>query len=107
MTKQHLLFIVAISLTLSAATAFAGRSARRLHNTPAAKIFTALGDGRNRKGVYVPPSGGFIHDPAEAPVTLEFGLASLARVQKALDAARAADPVSPIVLTLTGVYPVT
>src|SRR5262245_39511971 len=106
MTKQYLLFIVLISLTLSAATAGAGRSALRLLYTMPDTTFTALADGPNRKGVYVPPSGGFIHDPAEAPVALEFGLASLARVQKALDAARAADPVSPIVLTLTGVYTV-
>src|SRR6266540_3274829 len=107
MTKQYLLFIVVISLILSAATTFAGLGARRLLYTMPDTTFTAIADGPNRKGVYVPPSGGFIHDSAEAPVTLEFGLASLARVQKALDAARAADPVSPIVLTLTGVYTVT
>src|SRR5262245_45180175 len=107
MTKQYLLFIVVISLILSAATTFAGLGARRLLYTMPDTSFTPLADGPNRKGVYVPPSGGFIHDPAEAPVTLEFGLASLDRVQKALDAARAADPVSPIVLTLTGVYTVT
>src|SRR5262249_54905934 len=106
MTKQYLLFIVVISLILSAATTFAGLGRRLLYSMPDT-TFTAFADGPNRKGVYVPPSGGFIHDPAEAPVTLEFGLASLDRVQKALDAARAADPVSPIVLTLTGVYTVT
>jgi hypothetical protein len=107
MTKQYLQFIVVISLILSAATTFAGLGARRLLYTMPDTTFTALGDGPNRKGVYVPPSGGFIHDPAEAPVAIEFGLGSLASVQKALDAARAADPVSHIVLTLTGVYTVT
>src|SRR5262250_707827 len=87
MTKQYLVFIVVISLILSAAPTFAGLGARRLLYSMPDTTFTALGDGPNRKGVYVPPSGGYIHDPAEAPVTLEFGLASLASVQKALDAA--------------------
>src|SRR5262245_23368792 len=107
MTQQYQLFIVVISLILSAATTFAGLGARRLFSTMPDSTFTPLVDGPNRKGVYVPPSGGYVHDPAESPVALEFGLALLASVQKGLDAARAADPVSPIVLTLTGAYTVT
>src|SRR5262249_10732409 len=88
-------------------TAFAALAPRPLPYSIPDTTSTAIADGPNRKGVYVPPSGGFIHNPAESPVALEFGLASLASVQKALDAARAADPFSPIVLTLTGVYTVT
>src|SRR5262245_11942636 len=107
MTKQHLLFIVVISHILSAATTFAGLGGRRLLSTMRDTTFTALADGPTRQRVYVPPAGGYRHHPPEAPVTLEFGPAWLARVQKALDAARDADPVSPIVLTLTGVYTVT
>src|SRR4029453_6248306 len=98
MTKQYLQFIVVISLILSAATTFAGLGARRLLYTMPDTTFTALGDGPNRKGVYVPPSGGLLHDRAEPPGAMEFGLGSLASVKKALDAARAADPVSHIVL---------
>ncbi len=69
--------------------------------------FIALAQGPNRHGLYVPPVSSFIQDPAEAPIALDFGLMSLARAQRQLDDARAADPDSPIVLTLTGTYTVT
>ncbi len=67
----------------------------------------AAAQGPDTRGLYVPPAGGFIHDPAETPVVLEFGATPLALVQKALDAARLANPDTPIVLTLTGTYTVT
>jgi F5/8 type C domain/Right handed beta helix region len=66
----------------------------------------ALAQAPNRAGLYVPPAPSYIHDPSETPVALEFGLTSLARIQRQLDAARAAHPDSPIVLTLTGTYAV-
>ena len=70
--------------------------------------FVAVAQGPNRQGLYVPPVNSFIHDPAETPIALEFGSASLASIQQQLDAARAAAPAtSPIVLTLTGNYIVT
>jgi nitrous oxidase accessory protein NosD len=69
--------------------------------------FVALAQGPDTRGLYVPPAATFIHDPAEIPIALEFSLTSLARVQSALDRARAFDPDAPIVLTLTGRYTVT
>jgi hypothetical protein len=63
--------------------------------------------GPNLQGLYVPPAPTFIHDPSETPVALSFGLTSLAQVQKQLDATSAANPNSPVVLTLTGHYTVT
>jgi hypothetical protein len=68
--------------------------------------FVALAQGPSRAGLYVPPESSYIHDPSETPVALEFGLTSLARIQRQLDDARAAHPDSPIVLTLTGTYAV-
>jgi hypothetical protein len=67
----------------------------------------ARADGPVHPGLYVPPVNAFIVDPAETPIALEFGPAPLADVQSALDAARAGDPDSPIVLTLRGTYTVT
>jgi hypothetical protein len=51
--------------------------------------FLALAQGPDTRGLYVPPAATFIHDPAEIPIALEFRLTSLARVQSALDRARA------------------
>lgn len=67
---------------------------------------TLAAQGPNTHGLYVPPAAAFIHDPSETPVALDFGLTSLAHVQRQLDAARAAHPDAPIVLTLTGTYTV-
>ena len=64
----------------------------------------ALAQGPNQQGLYVPPSNSFISDPTETPIKLTFGTLPLAQIQKRLDAARAADTSSPIVLTLTGTY---
>ena len=64
-------------------------------------------DGPVRTGLYVPPVNAFIIDPAETPIALDFGAASIADIQNQVDAARAGDPDSPIVLTLSGDYPVT
>jgi nitrous oxidase accessory protein NosD len=66
----------------------------------------ARAQGPNRRGLYVPPAGGYIHDPAETRIALEFGRVPLAQIQQQLDAARATDATSPIVLTLTDVYTV-
>jgi parallel beta-helix repeat protein len=66
-----------------------------------------LAHGPNPRGLYSPPASAFIHDPAESPLVLELGSIALAEVQQQLDAARAAQPASPIVLTLTGTYTVT
>ncbi len=67
----------------------------------------ARADGPTHPGLYVPPVNSFIIDPAETPVVLNFGSARLSDVQSQLDAARAANPDAPIVLTLTGTYRVT
>lgn len=64
-------------------------------------------DGPVSPGLYVPPANPFIVDPAETPIVLNFGPASISDIQAQLDAARASDPSSPIVLTLTGTYTVT
>lgn len=60
--------------------------------------------GPNLHGLYVPPSNSFIENPSEARITLNFGTLPLSQVQSKLDSARASDPSSPIVLTLTGTY---
>jgi len=60
--------------------------------------------GPHSPGRYVPPASSYVVDPTETPISLEFGSARLADVQASLDAARAADANSPIVLTLTGTY---
>jgi hypothetical protein len=39
--------------------------------------FVALAQGPDTRGLYVPPAATFIHDPAEIPIALEFGLTSL------------------------------
>jgi len=67
----------------------------------------AFAQGPNRRGLYVPPISSFIHDPAETPLALAFDSVPLADIQQQLDAARASNPDSPIVLTLTGSYTVT
>jgi parallel beta-helix repeat protein len=68
---------------------------------------TAHAQGPNPQGRYVPPTSSYISDPTETPVNLTFGTQPLAQIQRQLDAARAADANSPIVLTLTGTYWVT
>jgi parallel beta-helix repeat protein len=67
----------------------------------------ANAQGPNQQGRYVAPTSSFISDPTETPVKLTFGTVPLAQIQQQLDAARAADASSPIVLTLTGTYLVT
>ena len=67
----------------------------------------AWADGPVSPGLYVPPMNPFIVDPAETPIVLNFGPASISDIQAQLDAARASDPSSPIVLTLTDSYTVT
>jgi hypothetical protein len=67
----------------------------------------AHAQGPNLQGRCSPPTSGFISDSAETPVRLTFGTLPLAQIQQQLDAARAADANSPIVLTLTGTYLVT
>ena len=64
----------------------------------------ALAQGPNLLGRYVPPASSFISDPTETPIKLTFGTRPLAQIQQQLDAARASDSSSPIVLTLTGTY---
>jgi hypothetical protein len=64
----------------------------------------AWADGPHHPGRYVPPAAGYILDPTETPVTLQFDSVPLATVQKQLNAARTANANSPIVLTLTGSY---
>jgi parallel beta-helix repeat protein len=66
---------------------------------------SAIAQGPNQQqGRYVAPRSSFISDPAETPIKLTFGTLPLAQIQQQLDAARAADANSPIVLTLTGAY---
>jgi len=64
-------------------------------------------NGPHSPGLYVPPASSYIIDPAETPIVLQFGSAHISDIQAQLDAARAADASSPIVLTLTGRYRVT
>src|SRR5215510_7457717 len=68
--------------------------------------FLALAQGPNRNGLYVPPENNFILDPSESRVALELGSLPLSEIQRQLDQARADNPDSPIVLTLTGIYQV-
>ena len=68
---------------------------------------SAYAQGPNLHGRYIPPTSTFISDSTETPVKLTFGTLPLAQIQQQLDAARAADANSPIVLTLTGTYWVT
>ena len=65
---------------------------------------SALAQGPTPQGRYVPPTSSFISDPTETPIKLTFGTAPLAQIQQQLDAARAGDASSPIVLTLTATY---
>ena len=65
---------------------------------------SAIAQGPNPQGRYVPPTSSFISDPTETPIKLTFGTLPLAQIQQQLDAARAGDANSPIVLTLTGTY---
>lgn len=67
----------------------------------------ARADGPQSPGRYTVPPGSYIVDPAETPITLQFGQAQLSDIQAQLDAARAGNADSPIVLTLTGTYWVT
>lgn len=60
--------------------------------------------GPRHPGLYVPPASSYITDPAETPITLAFGSAKVSDIQRQLNAARAVDANSPIVLTLTGRY---
>lgn len=64
----------------------------------------AHANGPRTPGRYVPPASSYILYPAETPIVLQFGSAKLSDIQAKLDAARAIDSVSPIVLTLTGTY---
>ncbi len=66
-----------------------------------------LAAGPNRTGLYVPPNNAFVINPGETPITLTFGSASLADIQTQLDAARTANPDTPIILTLRSTYTVT
>lgn len=61
-------------------------------------------NGPRDPGLYVPPSNSYIISPGETPVTLQFGAAQISDIQAQLNAASAANPGSPIVLTLTGDY---
>ena len=66
----------------------------------------AYAAGPSKTGLYVPPVNAYIIAPGDTPVTLTFGSASIASIQTQLDAARAANPDTPIVLTLRGSYTV-
>lgn len=61
-------------------------------------------NGPRQPGLYVPPVNSYIISPGETPVTLQFGSAKISDIQTQLNAASAANPNSPIVLTLTGDY---
>jgi F5/8 type C domain-containing protein/parallel beta helix pectate lyase-like protein len=64
----------------------------------------AQADGPRHPGRYVPPASSYILDPTETPIIIQFGSTELSDIQARLDAARATDADSPIVLTLTGSY---
>ena len=66
----------------------------------------AVAQGPNRSGLYTAPANNFILDPSESRVALDLGSLPLCEVQRQLDQARAANPDSPIVLTLNGIYKV-
>lgn len=63
-----------------------------------------LADGPHHPGLYVPPAASYILNPSETAIQLQFDSVPLATVQQQLNAARTANPDSPIVLTLTGYY---
>ena len=64
----------------------------------------AQADGPRHPGRYIPPAPSYIIDPAETAINLEFDTVPLATIQQQIDAARTANPDSPIVVTLTGKY---
>ncbi|MGO4209833.1 right-handed parallel beta-helix repeat-containing protein [Terriglobus sp. 2YAB30_2] len=63
-----------------------------------------LAQGPRHPGLYLPPTPSYVVAPSETAVQLQFGTVPLATVQTQLNAARVANPDSPIVLTLTGTY---
>jgi parallel beta-helix repeat protein len=65
---------------------------------------TVRAQGPRIPGLYVPPVSSYITSPSETVVSLQFATVPLDTVQSQLNAARAANPNSPIVLTLTGIY---
>jgi hypothetical protein len=64
----------------------------------------AYAAGPSKTGLYVPPVNSYIIAPGETPIALTFGSAAIADIQTQLDAARAANPDTPILLTLRGSY---
>ena len=64
----------------------------------------ARADGPRNPGRYTVPPATYTLDPTETPIVLQFGQVPLSQVQAQLDAARAANSASPIILTLTGTY---
>jgi len=87
-TRQSIGFRVLIILSLAASLS----------------SFTARADGPRHPGLYVPPVSSYITSPSETVVSLQFGTVPIDTVQSQLNAARAANPNSPIVITLTGIY---
>ena len=89
---------------------------RRLDVPPAPSVLIALtftmaflsspvrAQGPRTPGLYVPPVSSYITNPSESVISLQFASVPLDTVQSQLNAARAANPASPIVLTLTGTY---
>src|SRR5262250_556319 len=104
-TMKHLWFLcfllagVIIAIVSIGIKVVTGGNERILSET-----VSALAQGPNRNGLYVLPENNFILDPAESPVALELGSLHLSEVQRQLDQARADNPDTPIVLTLTGIY---
>jgi nitrous oxidase accessory protein NosD len=86
--------------------AILGRSFLALAAIVAASAAPLGAQGPVPGGRYVPPADTFLIDPAETRITLSFGTAPLADIQTQLDAARAANPDTPIALTLRGSYTV-
>lgn len=97
--------VTSVSLAHSQRHAFGGAliaAAILLTASPKAKA-----DGPRTPGRYTPPPvGSYILQPGEIPIQLRFGDANLSDIQAQLNAARAANSDSPIVLTLTGTYQV-
>jgi len=60
--------------------------------------------GPHRPGLYVPPPATYVVDPTETPIALQFDSVPVSIIQKHLDAIRANNSESPILLTLTGTY---
>jgi len=60
--------------------------------------------GPHSPGLYIPPASSYILNPTETPLSLQFASARIEDIQSQLNAARAANPTAPIVLTLTGIY---